>query len=95
MLKRAFLLSLAVCLLLLGVVGLVVPILPGMLFLALAAISFSAVSPRFQRTLERHPTWRGWQRRWRSGRGLPLFHRIRLAFWLTAEATLNSITRQR
>jgi uncharacterized membrane protein YbaN (DUF454 family) len=94
MLKRACFFGLGVCLLLLGLVGLVVPILPGVLFLVPAAICFSAISPRLQRRLERHPTWRGWRRHWHSSRGLPLFHRIRLAFWLTAEATLNILTRR-
>jgi uncharacterized membrane protein YbaN (DUF454 family) len=95
MLKRACYFGLGICLLMLGLVGLVVPILPGILFLALAAVSFSAMSPKFQNRLQRHPTWRGWQRRWAGSRGLPLFHRFRLAFWLTAEATLNMLRKDR
>ncbi len=91
MLKRALYLSVGTGLVFLGLIGLVVPILPGILFLALAALCFAAVSPKLQRRLERHPTWRGWHRRWRSSNGLPLLHRCRLAFWLTAEATVNTI----
>lgn len=43
MLKRAFYFGLGICLLILGLVGLVIPVLPGILFLALAAVSFSAM----------------------------------------------------
>lgn len=91
MFKRAVLFSLGSVLVVLGLIGLLVPILPGVLFLALAAICFSATSPRFQSRLERHPAWRGWRLRWRESRGLPFLRRIQLAFWLTAEATMNTI----
>jgi uncharacterized membrane protein YbaN (DUF454 family) len=95
MLKRACYFGLGICLLILGLVGLVVPVLPGILFLALAAICFSAMSPKFATRLQRHPTWRGWQRRWAGSSGLPLFHRLRLAFWLAADATLNTLRKDR
>ena len=89
MIKRALLMSLGAALVLLGLIGLVIPILPGFLFLALAAVCFSATSPRFQARLERHPAWRGWRLRWRESRGLPMFQRIQLSFWMTAEAAMN------
>ena len=91
MFKRAALIGLGSVLVALGLIGLLVPILPGVLFLVLAAVCFSATSPRFQDRLERHPAWRGWRLRWRESRGLPLLRRVQLAFWLTAEATMNTI----
>jgi uncharacterized membrane protein YbaN (DUF454 family) len=91
MIKRAILMCLGAFLLVLGLIGLVIPILPGVLFLVLAAVCFSATSPKFQARLERHPAWRGWRLRWRESRGLPLIRRIQLAFWLTAEAASNVI----
>jgi len=91
MIKRVVLWSIGCALVVLGVIGLVVPILPGVLFLALGAFCFSATSPRFQARLERHPTWRGWRLRWRESRGLPLFRRAQLAFWLSAEAAMNTV----
>ena len=91
MIKRAILMCLGALLMVLGLIGLVIPILPGVLFLVLAAVCFSATSPKFQARLERHPAWRGWRRRWRESRGLPLIRRIQLAFWLTAEAASNAI----
>ena len=94
MIKRAFFFGLGGLLTVLGLIGLVVPILPGILFLALAAVCFSATSERFHSRLERHPAWRGWRLRWRESRGLPLLRRLQLAFWLTAEAVMRT-TRQR
>jgi uncharacterized membrane protein YbaN (DUF454 family) len=91
MFRRAALFSLGSALTALGLIGLLVPILPGVLFLVLAGVCFSAMSPRFQDRLERHPAWRGWRLRWRESRGLPLLRRVQLAFWLTAEATMNAI----
>jgi len=91
MFRKALLICLGCALTVLGLIGLLVPVLPGVLFLALAAICFSAVSARFQARLERHPTWRGWRGRWREGRGLPILRRIQLAFWLTAQAAMNTL----
>ena len=91
MIKRAALMCLGGLLTVLGLIGLVIPILPGVLFLILAAVCFSATSPKFQARLERHPAWRGWRLRWRESRGLPLIRRLQLAFWLTAEATTNAL----
>lgn len=94
MIKRAALMLTGSALVILGLVGLVIPILPGFLFLALAAVCFSALSPRFQRRMERHPAWRGWRLRWRESRGLPFHRRVQLAFWLTAEATMTALGRR-
>ena len=88
MLKRFAFLTLGVVLSIIGVIGLVVPVLPGVLFLALAALSFSAGSPRVGTYLEGNPTWRRYQRRWRRGAGLGPTERARLAFWLSVDAAL-------
>ena len=44
--KRALLFGLGVILIPLGLIGLVVPILPGVLFLIAAGVCFAATSPR-------------------------------------------------
>jgi uncharacterized membrane protein YbaN (DUF454 family) len=94
MLKRAVLFGLGAVLVPLGLIGLVVPILPGVLFLAAAAFCFAATSPKLTARMQRHPAWRGWRLRWRESRGLPLFRRVQLAFWLTAEAVMNATRRR-
>lgn len=84
MLKRAVTFFAGVILLVLGLAGLVLPIIPGLLLLLLAAACFASVSPRLQRQLERNHTWREFQVRWRRGRHLPAFDRLKLMFWSTA-----------
>jgi len=88
---RAILLTTAgLCLTALGLVGLIVPILPGLLFLLLAACCFAAVHPAMNERLQRHPALQRARRRWRSSDGLGLMDRIRLGFWLAADAILTS-----
>lgn len=91
MIRTALLSGLGTILLLLGLIGLVVPLLPGVLLLLAAGCCFAAVSPRLQTRLERHPAWRGMSRRWQASRGLPVLRRAQLAFWLTAEAAMSIV----
>ena len=81
--------------LVLGLLGLVLPILPGFLFLFLAVLCFASISPRVRRRLEGNPTLRGLHARWRRGRGLPLWHRFKLMFWLSAESTVQALHSRR
>ncbi len=52
--KRAFILTLAAFFLLLGLAGLVLPILQGWLFLAISALLFSMYSPRLRAYVDSH-----------------------------------------
>lgn len=92
MIKRAVLICLGCIFVALGLIGLLVPIMPGLLFLVAAAVCFSATSADLQSRLERHPAFRGLRNRWLAGRDLPLFHRARLAFWLTAEVAMHALS---
>ena len=98
MIRQFLLATLGVMLLGLGLIGLIVPVLPGVLFLALAAACFSCCSPALQRKLEQSPLWMRFQklthrarRRWLAGRGLPVLSRLRLAFWLTADTLFRGV----
>ncbi len=51
--KKAFILTVATAFLLLGLAGLVLPILQGWLFLAISAILFSMYSPSLRAWIER------------------------------------------
>tara|TARA_B100000315_G_scaffold251279_1_gene285784 strand:- start:3067 stop:3339 length:273 start_codon:yes stop_codon:yes gene_type:complete len=82
-----------VCLLL-AVIGFLIPVLPGFLFLIFAVVCFSAVSSRFARFLERHPAATAWRRRWHRGTHLPLRQRIKLMLWLTADSAMGRKHRQ-
>ena len=80
---------------LLGLVGLLVPVLPGFLFLIIAIMCFAAISPRVRRRLEGNRTLKAMHGRWRRGRGLPMWHRIKLMFWLSAESGVHSLNTRR
>ena len=73
-----------------GLVGLLVPVLPGFLFLLGAGACAAAASPQLRQRLERSPTWRRSRSRWAAARDLSPWQRARLAFWLSADATLKS-----
>ena len=90
-LLRRFALMVGGCALtVLGVIGLVIPVLPGVLFLAGAVVCFSMVSVGFRDNvgihLFRHPRYRLARRRWNAGAGLPLWERFKLTFWTSLAA---------
>ena len=91
MIIRKLLTALAGCALLaFAFVGFLVPILPGLVFLIPALLCFVAISPALGRWLDRNPVWRTGHAKWRRGAGLPLGRRIKLMFWLGADASLRA-----
>jgi len=92
MIRKLLLLLAGLVLAALGLIGLVLPVLPGLLFLAAAAFCLSLASQRLRHRidghLERHPRVRRARRRWEAGRSLPVWHRLRLGFWLSLSALL-------
>ena len=79
-----------VCLLL-GVAGLILPVLPGLLFLALAAIVAAKLSPRFAETLRQNETLRGYIDRTEGFNELPLDGKIKLAGLLFVKALIDGV----
>lgn len=81
-----------------GVVGLLIPVLPGLLFLAGAAGCLCLASRRcnayLQRLLQRYPRHRETLGRWRAGSGLPLGQRVKLAGLLAARSILPGEVRR-
>lgn len=55
----------------LGILGLILPVMPGTVFLILAAAAFARSSPRFERWLVEHPRFGGGVRLWREKQGIP------------------------
>ncbi|MCZ6643340.1 MAG: DUF454 family protein [Gammaproteobacteria bacterium] len=95
MLKRVLLVCLGTFFLIFGIIGLFVPILPGILLLIAAAACFSSVSPPINRWMRQNRRVRQWQNRWRSSAGLPLYKRMQLALWLSAESIVHPAKRMR
>ncbi len=88
---KALGLLLAGLFLLLGLLGLVLPIIPGILFLFLAAILLAKVSSRFDSLLNSNKEMRYWRRRWHTTNSLPLMQRVKLSFWVVAKAVVNGV----
>ncbi|GJM13482.1 MAG: hypothetical protein DHS20C12_18850 [Pseudohongiella sp.] len=76
---------------LIGLAGLILPIIPGILFLFLAALLLAKISSRFDALLSRNENVKVWRRRWDSSNSLPLMQRMKLSFLLVARAVINGI----
>lgn len=82
---------LVVALVLLGLVGLVLPFIPGLLFLLIAAVLVSRNFPtidvwlRRNRAFGRHMEWAD------TFYALPLTEKVQLGFWVCAKIVLDSL----
>lgn len=83
--KRYIIISLGIFCVLLGVIGIIVPVLPTTPFLLLAAYFFAKSSPRFLRWLLTNRLFGKYIDNYRSGRGIPLLQKILtiISLWLT------------
>ncbi len=95
MLKRLLLGFLGIFFLFFGIVGLFIPVLPGIVLLIAAAACLSSVSPPIDRWLRRNRRVRQWQSRWQNSAELPLSKRLQLVFWLSAESIVHPSKRPR
>lgn len=97
MIRKLVLLVAGLALLLLGLVGLVLPVLPGVLLLAAAALCFSMASRRLRTRLEARlqhsPRYRMALRRWQAADSLPPWRRAQLGFWLMVASILPARAR--
>lgn len=90
--KGLILIAAGFCLLL-GVIGLVLPVLPGLLFLGLAVWLLARVSSRAARYLRNHGLWQREQQAWSRAGHLSLMQRLQLGFWLGTRSLLTSLQR--
>jgi uncharacterized membrane protein YbaN (DUF454 family) len=79
---------------LLGLIGLLIPVLPGFLFFIPAALCFASAFTSVAKRLDRHPVLGAAQRRWVNSTSLPAFDRARLAFWLLADTCVRMFNRK-
>jgi len=97
MIRKLLLLVAGLVLTFLGLIGLVLPVLPGLLLLAAAAFCLSLASRRLRQRVDgylaRHRHFQRARRRWEAGRSLPVLQRLRLGFWLSLSALLPASPR--
>ena len=75
----------------LGAVGLIVPIIPGLLFLVVAAAVAAKLSPAFESTLRRNATIAGYLDRTDGFVELPLGQKIRVACLLGVKMLVDGV----
>lgn len=92
MLKRTLYTTAAVIALAIGILGLIVPIIPGILFVGLAVVLLANASRRFRERLHSSPRTRPYLSRWENSAALPLTDRIRLAGLLLYAAATDSLS---
>jgi len=92
MIRKLLLLVAGLALAVLGLIGLVLPVLPGVLLLAAAACCLSLASQRLRHRIDGHLAhnrrYQRARRRWEAGRSLGAWQRLRLGFWLSLSALL-------
>lgn len=82
--------AVAVCLLI-GAVGLVLPIVPGILFLGLAVLIAARWSPGLEKALRRNRTLGGYLDQTAGFERLSAPRQVKLAAWLALKAIVDSI----
>jgi hypothetical protein len=86
--KTLLVIGAGVCLIL-GVIGILLPIIPGLLFLFLALWLTAKASRRAARFLDEHPAWRKQQRFWDRARFLTWYERAQLGVLLAGRLLLD------
>ena len=74
-----------------GLIGVVLPIIPGLIFLFIAVILLARISRRFDSILRRNSTVRRWMKHADTINGLSISQRARLSFWMSARIITNAI----
>ena len=74
-----------------GLIGLILPIIPGILFLVLAAWLMAKVSSRFASHLDDSEIWHKVKNYWNSVSFLSLRQQIKLTFLLVAKTTIDAV----
>jgi len=88
--KSALIAVIAICTVL-GVIGLVLPIIPGILFLGCAILLASKLSRRLANWVGRSPLFSRWTKHSHQFGGLSAVQRVKLAFWMGARYTISGL----
>ena len=86
------LLIIGVCLVL-GLIGLIIPVIPGVVFLFIAAGLGAQLSPRVRQKLEHHPRMSRFFRRLDATSALTLFDQCKMTLYASLEAITRPVKR--
>lgn len=75
----------------LGIIGLILPVIPGVLFLFLAALLLTRVSRRASSYAHNQPWFRKHLYSWQASAGLSWGQRARLSFWVVTKVVVHGI----
>lgn len=75
----------------LGAVGLILPLIPGLLFLAVAAVIAAKLSPSFEQMLRQNPTLSGYLDRTDGFAALPFGKKIQVACLLFVKMLIDGV----
>ena len=90
-LTKVICIALIACFVVVGLIGLVLPIIPGLLFLFIAAILLARISRRFDAILKRNSSVHRWMKHADTINGLSISQRVRLSFWMAARLITNAL----
>ena len=90
LLKRVLYGFFALIALCIGALGLIIPIIPGVLFVVLAVVLFAGASRRLHAKLHASPRTRPYMQRWEASESLPLGARAKLAGLLLYAAAFDT-----
>jgi uncharacterized protein len=88
---KIFTVLLIICFLVIGLIGLVLPIIPGILFLVLAVYLLSRVSRRASAIVHNHPWFNRSMRKLDAASALSFGEKTRLTLLLTAKAVISGV----
>lgn len=74
-----------------GIIGILLPVIPGVLFLFLAALMATRVSRRASAAAHASPWFREQLRQWRASSHLSVGHKIKLSLLIVARAFVGTI----
>jgi uncharacterized membrane protein YbaN (DUF454 family) len=90
---KIVLVFIAICFAVIGLIGLILPIIPGILFLFLALLVLSQVSGKFARFLHNNPTYRSMKHRIRGIDFSTALTKAELGFWRAVKSVLDFVER--
>lgn len=88
--KTVLIAVIGICLIL-GVIGLVLPVIPGILFLFIGAMLLSKLSTRFASYLKQNTWAQKWQKKGDSFQRMNNGHRLKLSFLMAAKSLVDSM----